>query len=55
VISEGQALVEHGKVTVELSDLLERRLDASSDETLAQDVAEARATSQLMAETAGSL
>ncbi len=43
VISDGQALVEHGKVMTELSDLLKRRTDASGDQPLAQDVADAQA------------
>jgi len=51
VISNGQALAEHGKVMVELSDLLARRVDASSDLPLAQDVAEARQAARRMADT----
>jgi hypothetical protein len=51
VISDGQALVEHSKVMIELSDLLKRRLDASTDPSLAQDVAEARVGAQRMGET----
>jgi hypothetical protein len=51
VISDGQALVEHGKVMVELSELLERHLDASADQTLRQDVAEARAGAERMGQT----
>ena len=43
VISDGQALFEHGKVMTELSDLLKRRTDADGDQLLAQDVADARA------------
>jgi hypothetical protein len=51
VISDGQALVEHGKVMSELSDLLKRRTDASVDQPLAQDVADARAEALRMGQT----
>ncbi len=51
VISDGQALVEHGKVMTELSDLLKRRTDASRDQPLAQDVADAQAGALRMGQT----
>jgi hypothetical protein len=51
VVSDGQALVEHGKVMTELSDLLKRRSNASGDQPLAQDVADAQASAQRMAQT----
>jgi hypothetical protein len=51
VVSDGQALVEHGKVMTELSNLLKRHSDASGDQPLAQDVADAQASSQRMAQT----
>jgi hypothetical protein len=51
VIVDGQALVEHGKVMTELSDLLKRRADASGDQPLAQDVADAQASALRMGET----
>jgi hypothetical protein len=51
LISDGQALVEHGKVMTELSDLLKRRTDASGDQPLAQDVAEAQAGALSMGQT----
>ncbi len=51
VIADGQALVEHGKVMTELSDLLKRRADASGDQPLAQDVADAQAGAVRMGQT----
>jgi hypothetical protein len=51
VIVDGQALAEHGKVMTELSDLLKRRADASGDQPLAQDVADAQAGALRMAQT----
>src|SRR6266496_6278648 len=50
VILDGQALVEHGKVMTELSDLLKRRADASGDQPLAQDVADAQTGALHMAQ-----
>ena len=51
VIADGQALVEHGKVMTELTDLLKRRADASGDQALAQDVADAQAGAVRMGQT----
>jgi hypothetical protein len=51
VISDGQALVEHGKVMSELTDVLNRRTNASGDQPLAQDVADARAGATRMGQT----
>jgi len=51
VISDGQALVEHARVMSELSDLLERRTKSTGDQPLAQDIADAQASSLRMGET----
>jgi len=51
VISDGQALIEHGKVMTELSDLPKRRSNASMDETLGLDTADTRAVALRMGET----
>jgi hypothetical protein len=51
VVSDGQALVEHAKVMSELSDLLKRRTDASRDQPLAQDIADAQAEALRMGQT----
>jgi hypothetical protein len=51
VILDGQALVEHGKVMIELSDLLKRRAVASGDQPLAQDVADAQTAALRMGQT----
>ena len=51
VIVDGQALAEHGKVMTELNELLKRRADASGDQPLAQDVADAQAGALRMAQT----
>jgi hypothetical protein len=51
VLSDGQALAEHGKVMIEFSDLLKRRTDLSGDQALAQDVADARPGAMAMEQT----
>jgi hypothetical protein len=51
LISAGQALVDHGKVMVEFSELLRRRSEAGGDQRLAQDVADSSDRAQRMGQS----
>jgi hypothetical protein len=51
LISAGQALVDHGKVMIEFSELLRRRAEAGGDPRLAQDVADSSDRAQRMGQS----
>lgn len=51
LIASGKSFLEHGAVMVELSDLLKRHAETSSDQRLAQDVADSADRAKRMSET----